>query len=231
MTKRILTVVLFLAVMAGGWWLAGASGAPGASAYAGMCGMGGGGCGDDTAAKEEPTPAPDPAAPEAEVKPAEDEATCPVMGKTGKKADMTPLEYQGTTYYFCCPGCVEKFKADPEKYLTPPATPAEDEAACPVSGEIGKQADMITYDYQDKTYYFCCPDCVETFKADPEKYLNPPATEAPAETAQPAPPPAAAPAAPAEQAYYYTCPMHPDVKADKPSDCPKCGMTLVKKDK
>ena len=27
----------------------------------------------------------------------------------------------------------------------------------------------------------------------------------------------------------YTCPMHPEVKRDKPGTCPKCGMALVKK--
>src|SRR3989344_4331272 len=28
---------------------------------------------------------------------------------------------------------------------------------------------------------------------------------------------------------YYTCPMHPDIKQDKPGKCPKCGgMDLVK---
>jgi len=27
----------------------------------------------------------------------------------------------------------------------------------------------------------------------------------------------------------YTCPMHPQVRADKPGKCPICGMTLVKK--
>ncbi len=27
----------------------------------------------------------------------------------------------------------------------------------------------------------------------------------------------------------YTCPMHPQIKADKPGKCPICGMTLVKK--
>ena len=27
----------------------------------------------------------------------------------------------------------------------------------------------------------------------------------------------------------YTCPMHPEVQMSKPGNCPKCGMTLVKK--
>ena len=31
-------------------------------------------------------------------------------------------EYQGTTYYFCAPGCKRAFDLDPEKYLS-----AEDE--------------------------------------------------------------------------------------------------------
>ena len=30
---------------------------------------------------------------------------------------------------------------------------------------------------------------------------------------------------------YYTCTMHPEVHLDKPGDCPKCGMTLVKAEK
>jgi Cu(I)/Ag(I) efflux system membrane fusion protein len=28
----------------------------------------------------------------------------------------------------------------------------------------------------------------------------------------------------------YTCPMHPEIRADKPGTCPICGMTLVKKE-
>lgn len=30
---------------------------------------------------------------------------------------------------------------------------------------------------------------------------------------------------------FYTCPMHPEIRQDKPGVCPKCGMRLVKKEK
>ena len=39
------------------------------------------------------------------------------------KKDMIPYEYKGNTYYFCCQDCVDKFKADPDKYIEHPATP------------------------------------------------------------------------------------------------------------
>lgn len=29
----------------------------------------------------------------------------------------------------------------------------------------------------------------------------------------------------------YTCPMHPEVRSDKPGKCPKCGMDLKKVEK
>ncbi|MBO0862281.1 MAG: copper oxidase [Chloracidobacterium sp.] len=34
---------------------------------------------------------------------------------------------------------------------------------------------------------------------------------------------------PAQTGVFYTCLMHPEVKSDKEGKCPKCGMTLVKK--
>ncbi|MCB9739817.1 MAG: YHS domain-containing protein [Deltaproteobacteria bacterium] len=33
-------------------------------------------------------------------------------------SETVTAEYKGKTYYFCCPGCDEKFAADPEKYVS-----------------------------------------------------------------------------------------------------------------
>jgi hypothetical protein len=34
-----------------------------------------------------------------------------------------------------------------------------------------------------------------------------------------------------DEAALYVCPMHPEVTSASPGKCPKCGMTLVKKEK
>ena len=44
-----------------------------------------------------------------------EQTTCPVMGGAINKNIFT--EHKGKKVYFCCAGCVEKFKANPEKYL------------------------------------------------------------------------------------------------------------------
>lgn len=54
----------------------------------------------------------------------------------GIKADgQTAMEHQGKKHHFCCAGCLEQFKADPEKFATQmshssPANSQEAEAAC-----------------------------------------------------------------------------------------------------
>ena len=44
---------------------------------------------------------------------------------------------------------------------------------CPVMGTIFK-ADKNTksYEYEGKVYYFCCPECLNKFKAEPKKYIE-----------------------------------------------------------
>src|SRR4030042_1127406 len=85
---------------------------------------------------------------------------------------------------------------------------SEEKVVCPVSGErmLESQA-KASYEYEGKTYYFCCEGCKEKFVKDPAKYIG----------------------KNADMKEIYTCPMHPEVQSDKPGKCPKCGMTLEKK--
>jgi Cu+-exporting ATPase len=61
------------------------------------------------------------------------------------------------------------------------------------------------------TYYFCNPRCLEKFRADPGRYLNPADSE---------------PAPDAPEGTVWTCPMHPQIRQDYPGSCPICGMAL-----
>jgi YHS domain-containing protein len=46
---------------------------------------------------------------------------CAVTGEEigAPSAAFKSTVYKGHTYYFCCPGCPEKFKEDPAKYAKP----------------------------------------------------------------------------------------------------------------
>jgi len=46
---------------------------------------------------------------------AQSQAKCPVMGY--KVDDKISTEYKGKRVAFCCKECIEKFKAEPEKYM------------------------------------------------------------------------------------------------------------------
>jgi YHS domain-containing protein len=49
----------------------------------------------------------------------------------------------------------------------------EETTTCPVSGEkVLKSEAAGTYKYNNTEYHFCCNDCLEKFKKDPETYLN-----------------------------------------------------------
>ena len=43
------------------------------------------------------------------------QTNCPVMG--GKINKKYYVDYDGKRIYVCCPGCIGKIKADPEKYI------------------------------------------------------------------------------------------------------------------
>jgi heavy metal translocating P-type ATPase len=69
--------------------------------------------------------------------------TDPVCGMTVGPNAANSLEHQGKRYYFCCQGCLAKFRAQPEQYLQPapvPAAPAGTAGdviyTCPMHPEI-----------------------------------------------------------------------------------------------
>jgi Cu+-exporting ATPase len=81
-------------------------------------------------------------------------------------------------------------------------------------------------------YYFCCDGCRAKFAVAPSKYLVGATTNAPLQHAEHAGHAMHASsagthrAAGAAAAGSYTCPMDPEVRADAPGACPKCGMAL-----
>jgi YHS domain-containing protein len=76
-------------------------------------------------------------------------------------------EYKGQYVYFCCAGCVDMFKTDPEAAIAKLSD--EDKAAvakntkCPISGETIENWDTHT-EFNGKIVYFCCPMCKGEFE-------------------------------------------------------------------
>ena len=97
------------------------------------------------------------------------QVTCPV---TGEPIDgKTSIEYKGEKVSFCCPGCVDKFKADPDKYKTALANSYTYQTKCPVMGGDIDPKSFTTLAGGQKIY-FCCPACEKKLFDDPAKYAS-----------------------------------------------------------
>jgi Cu+-exporting ATPase len=150
-------------------------------------------------------------------------------------------EHAGTQYYFCSPGCREKFSADPAKYLAPQAAPVTIQ---PPARSLPKTIDPVckmtvdpataewSYEHAGQKYYFCSRMCLEKFSVDPAPYLTPKLISLGGLGARP---PAGdmshmMPSSTLKRsggaAQEYFCPMDPEVVSDRPGACPKCGMAL-----
>jgi P-type Cu+ transporter len=139
----------------------------------------------------------------------------PVCGMTVDPARArAKIEDNGKPYYFCCPGCAAKFRADPDRYLKPDQSDA------------GPAPGLVTLGAAPKT----------TIAA-------PPGAKSPAEDAyvcamcqevrqpKPGPCPKCGMAMEHETPQpltkvEYTCPMHPQIVWSSPGNCPICGMAL-----
>ena len=107
---------------------------------------------------------------------------CPVMGSKGVVESNTKYsDVDGKRYYFCCPGCLPKFEANPSQYIDQLILPGNvvavsDEATtilCPVSGKEAQMNEQFGFsDYDGSRYYFCCSDCKSKFDQNPSKYTK-----------------------------------------------------------
>jgi Cu+-exporting ATPase len=175
--------------------------------------------------------APTPSAPEPQRPPAHHDVICGMA--VDPIAAEARCDYSGKTYYFCCDGCLETFKADPDKALASPAPPfdlsppppaplkaptkVEAPEIDPVCGmKVLPEKARGTHAHQGKTYYFCSARCLDRFRAEPDRFLAPEATpSAPRAPEKPLPP-----------GTRYICPMDPEVVSAHPGACPICGMAL-----
>ena len=127
----------------------------------------------------------------------------PVCGMNVDVAKAAAIAVRdGTTYYFCCAGCAEKFKADPQKYLGGSAAPAGGPQVRVASSDanLGSRAYICPMDpevRQDRPG--ACPKC--GMALEPELAVATTKTQ-------------------------WTCPMHPEIVRDVPGACPICGMAL-----
>lgn len=104
-----------------------------------------------------------------------------------------------------------------------PSHPRPGSVRDPVCGMwVDPKTAADSYRFGDRTYYFCHSHCRVRFEADPDRYLGSP--EAPAVPASGCGTPEAGEHG--WQPASYTCPMHPEVLADRPGACSLCGMAL-----
>jgi P-type Cu+ transporter len=144
----------------------------------------------------------------------------PVCGMTVDPARAAAsADFGGTLYYFCCAKCAEKFRSDPEKYLTAKVPEAVHGSA--VSTQFAQLGGIKP----------ASSGMVATIVPAAESgasVAEGSATSAPAHALETEPHPrrTAKPAPPHAQAAAYICPMDPEVRQDHPGPCPKCGMAL-----
>ena len=130
----------------------------------------------------------------------------PVCGmKVNPKTAAGRHEHAGRTYYFCNTRCLEKFRTEPNKYLSPDAhssqaptpqtkqpgmqlAPGADEYTCPMHPEVRASGPGT------------CPKCGMALEP-----VVPFSVAAKTE---------------------YVCPMHPEIVRPEPGACPICGMAL-----
>ena len=147
----------------------------------------------------------------------------PICGMAVDDTSPHRLEVSGKSIYFCSAGCKEKYG---QEHST---ASVESKRKDPVCGmDVSSESPYHTA-YEGAHYYFCSAGCKSKFESNPDKYLH---NVKPMEMGQPEhgrsvhkhAPVGAVPQGPSSTT--YTCPMHPQIREEKPGSCVKCGMAL-----
>jgi Cu+-exporting ATPase len=158
----------------------------------------------------------------------------PICGMTvNPETAAGSFNHEGTTYYFCSKGCLQKFINQTSGETAPQtnfvqlgrnketvrhgemiATPAGSHVD-PICGmSVAPETAAGNYEYNGTTYYFCSTGCLNKFKQNPEGFLKEKKPET--KIAE-------------SEGVEYTCPMHPEIVQIGAGTCPKCGMALEPK--
>lgn len=125
----------------------------------------------------------------------------PVCGMQVKETSPHRHAHAGEEYWFCSAGCLTKFRAEPERYLTKPEA-----ATRPESARVMEPA--------RSSAIYTCPMHPEVRQGGPGTCPKCGMALEPLE-----------PIAPAHKTE-WVCPMHPEIVRDAPGACPICGMAL-----
>jgi P-type Cu+ transporter len=111
------------------------------------------------------------------------------------------FEYKGATHHFCSVRCLDKFKHDPDSFLTRKEPPAAAKGSAPITVAEG-------------TPLYTCPMHPEIRQDVPGSCPKCGMALEPVVPIQPV------------SKTEYVCPMHPQIVRPAPGNCPICGMTL-----
>jgi Cu+-exporting ATPase len=95
----------------------------------------------------------------------------------------------------------------------------------PVCGMTVTEQSQHQAEHAGHCYYFCSAGCKTKFNANPEQFTASKSFVAAAHSVSSTASPGAT-HKPGTAGAVYTCPMHPEIRQDKPGNCPICGMTL-----
>lgn len=105
---------------------------------------------------------------------------CIISGeKLGSMGKPVILNHEGRELRLCCGGCIERFRAEPAKFVkslderivTSELMHYEVDTCIVAGGRLGSMGAPVNFVYRNRLVRFCCAACIPTFESDPAKFL------------------------------------------------------------